>query len=160
MKKDFEKIFREYLILNESRINFQKKEFKDVYLGGNHLLRQYEFTYTIHFLTSPDSIIIPTQYIDLFTKFNTEYSGIISELLAEKESPLDKTMNKLLRYLLQLSRDMQSSMLFYKTESILTYIEKIVDLNILNQFRGIVNELTGLKIDPWKIENLNQSIFI
>ena len=158
--KDFEKIFREYLILNESRINFQKKEFRDVYLGGNHLLRQFEYTYTIHFLTSPDSIIIPTQYIDIFTKFNTEYSGIISELLEEKESPQEKKINKLLRYLLNLSRDIQSSMLFYKTESILMYIEKIVDLNILDQLRGIISELTGLKIDPWKIENLNQSVTI
>lgn len=158
--KDFEKIFREYLILNESRINFQKKEFKDVYIGGNHLLRQYEFTYTIYFLTSSDSITIPTQYIDLFTSFNTEYSGIISELLSEKENPQDKTINKLLRYLLQLSRDIQSSMLFYKTESILINIEKIVDLNNLDQLRGLVCELTGLKIDPWRIENLNQDVSI
>lgn len=158
--KDFEKIFREYLILNESRLSFQKKEFKDVYIGGNHLLRRYEFTYTIHFLTSPDSITIPTQYIDLFTSFNTEYSGIIAELLSEKENPQDKTINKLLRYLLQLSRDIQSSMLFYKTESILMNIEKIVDLNNLEQLRGIVRELTGLKIDPWRIENLNQNVSI
>ncbi len=158
--KDFEKIFREYLILNESRINFKKKEFKDVFLGGNHLLRQFEYTYTIHFLTSSDSITIPTPYVDLFTKFNTEYSGIISELLSEKENPLDKKINKLLRYLLQLSRDIQSSMLYYKTNSILMIIEKIVDLNILDQLRGIVSELTGLIIDPWKIENLNQSVTI
>lgn len=158
--KDFEKIFREYLILNESRISFKKKEFKDVFLGGNHLLRQFEYEYTVHFLTSSDSIIIPTPYIDLFTKFNTEYSGIISELLAEKEDPHDKKINKLLRYLLQLSRDIQSSMLYYKTDSILMTIEKIVDLNILDQLRGIVSELTGLKIDPWKIENLNQEVII
>lgn len=158
--KNFEKIFREFLILNESRISFQKKEFKDVFLGGNHLLRQFNYTYTIHFLTSPDSIIIPTPYVDLFTKFNTEYSGIISELLAEKENPLDKKINKLLRYLLQLSRDIQSSMLYYKTDTILMYIEKIVDLNTLDQVRGLVSELTGLKIDPWKIENLNQEVII
>ena len=158
--KDFEKIFREYLILNESRISFKKKEFRDVFLGGNHLLRQFEYEYTVHFLTSSDSIIIPTPYIDLFTKFNTEYSGIISELLAEKEDPHDKKINKLLRYLLQLSRDIQSSMLYYKTDSILMTIEKIVDLNILDQLRGIVSELTGLKIDPWKIENLNQEVII
>lgn len=158
--KDFEKIFREYLILNESRINFQKKEFKDIYLDGNYLLRQFEYTYTIHFLTAPDSIIIPTSYIDLFTSFNTEYSGIISELLSEKENPLDKKINRLLRYLLQFSRDIQSSMLFYKTESILTCVEKIVDLNNLDQLRGIVCELTGLKIDPWRIENLNQEVII
>lgn len=158
----FEKIFREFLILNDSRLNFRKKEFKDVYLEGNYLLRQFKDTYTIYFLTSSDTITIPTSYIDLFTKFNTEYSGLISEILAggNEKDPQEKNINKLIRYLLQLSRDIQSNVLFYRKDSILSCIEKIVDLGILSKFRDLVKELTGLILDPWKIENLNQSISI
>ena len=157
--KDFEKIFKEYLILNESRINSPKREFKDVYLGGNHLLRSFGNTSIIYFLTTSDSIVIPNIYLDLFTGFNTEYSGLISELL-EKENSLENRISKTIRYLLQLSREIQSNLLFYKTDSILSYIEKIVNLGCLKDIRRIVNELTGLIIDPWKIENLNQTVDI
>lgn len=157
--KDFEKIFREFLILNGSRITIKKNPFKDVYIGGNHLLRCYDYAYTIHYLNSSDSIMIPSAYIDIFNDFNVEYSGFVSELLSNV-NPHDKKINKTLRYLLQLSRDLQSNLLFYRTESILENIEKIVDLGELNSVRIIVSELTGLKLDPWKIENLNQCVSI
>ena len=157
--KDFEKIFREFLILNENRIEIKKNPFKDVYIGENHLLRCYEYKYTIHYLKSSDSIQIPSPYIDIFTNFNTEYSGQISELLNDN-NPHEKRFNKTLRYLLKLSRDLQSNILFYKTDSIIDSIEKIVDLGMLIEVRNTVKELTGLKLDPWKIENLNQCVSI
>lgn len=157
---NFEKIFREYLILNESRIISEPKPFKDAYIGGNYLLRQYEKISTIHFLTSPDSIIIPNLFIDIFTGFNTEYSGQIGELLMTPDRPDDKLINRTIRYSLCLARDIQSNMLYYKTNTILGSIEKLVDLGGLSRLRELIKELTGLTIDPWRIENLNKSIEI
>lgn len=155
---NFEKIFKEFLFLNEGRIWNTKKPFSDIILEGNYLLRVQDFTSTIYFLISSDSIIIPNLFIDIFTSFDTEYSGYSAELI--KESNVKNTREELLRLSLLLSRDLRSNQLFYRTNTILGYIEKIVNLGGTRIIRDIVKDSSGLKLDPWVIENLNTTVEI
>ena len=45
--------------------------------------------------------------------------------------------------------------MFYRTNTILGYIEKIVNLGGTKIIREIVKDVSNLKLDPWVIENLN-----
>jgi hypothetical protein len=152
-----EKEFKEFLILNEDRISSESRKFKDIYIGGNHLLRQYEDKSKIYYLTSPDSITIPNLYIDIFTHFNVSYSGKISEYRDYEK--LD-TIDKIIYDSIYLSIDIQSNLLYYKTNDILGRIEEIVNLGGTKEIRELVEKVIGLSIEPWIIENLNGSIEI
>lgn len=152
---NFEKIFREFLYLNDGRIWSEKKKLSDIILEGNYVLRVYEYTSTIYFLVSSDSITIPNLFIDIFTNFDTEYSGKSAELIS---SPGVGKREEILRLSLLLSRDLKSNQLFYRTDTILGYIEKIVNLGGTKIIRDIVKEVSNLKLDPWVIENLNTTI--
>ena len=152
------KEFKEFLVLNEDRIYSKPQEFCDVYLGGNHLLRRHDDKCIIYFLTSSDSITIPQFYLDIFTHFNVAYSGKISEYIDKPKQVND--LDEIILDSVLLAVDIQSSLLYYKTDKILGRIEKIVNLGGTEKIREIVEDEIKLTIKPWIIENTNGSIEI
>jgi hypothetical protein len=54
-----------------------------------------------------------------------------------------------------LARDIQSSLLYYKSQSILELVEDIVNTGGTKVIRDIVKQEIGLDIEPWVIENLS-----
>ena len=153
MENTLEYDFREFLYLNDSKILVEKKKFKDVYLGGNYLLRCYNLESTIYFLTSSDSITIPNIYIDIFNLFNVVYTGKLAYFM-EKRPNLIGT-DKIILDSVLLARDIQSSLLYYKSQSILELVEDIVNTGGTKVIRDIVKQEIGLDIEPWVIENLS-----
>ena len=158
MENTLEYSFREFLYLNDSKISVENKKFKDVFLGGNYLLRCYNRESTIHFLTSPDSITIPNIYIDIFNLFNVTYTGKLAYFI-DQRSELKGT-DKIILDSVLMSRDIQSSLLYYKSQSILELIEDIVNTGGTKTIRDIIKQEIELEIDPWVIENLSGRIEI
>ena len=73
--------------------------------------------------------------------------------------PLD-TLDKIIYDSIYLSIDIQSNLLYYKTNDILGRIEEIVNLGGTKEIRELVEKEINLSIEPWIIENLNGSIEI
>ena len=86
------------------------------------------------------------------------YTGKLAYFI-DQRSELKGT-DKIILDSVLMSRDIQSSLLYYKSQSILELIEDIVNTGGTKTIRDIIKQEIELEIDPWVIENLSGRIEI
>lgn len=143
-------ILKEYLYLNPYQPPKPRKFLKDTIISGTALFREYRNTGTLYFLKTPQTIVIPVSYLDLWRSLDVSYGEPLLYIPIQGLSRLDLFIVGLEKFVKYLDT---------VTESTPDGLELLLVLARLgtSEIREFLDNL-GVNFKPWTFESIQKTL--